>query len=209
MDEGAGIVGVVLCGGRSSRMGGGDKPMLRLGDRAILRRVVERLSPQVRRLAINANGETSRLREYEAPVLTDTVTGYAGPLAGILAGMQWAAGLPGRASLLTVAGDTPFFPRDLAERLAAASARGIAVAASGGRRHPVFALWPVALKDELAHFLAEENDRRVTSFMDGHGAIEVDFPLVSHGGATFDPFFNINTPDDLAEARRIAEAFDP
>jgi molybdopterin-guanine dinucleotide biosynthesis protein A len=205
-------VGVVLCGGRSSRMGGGDKCLLRLGEATILRRAIQRLQPQVAALAVSANGDPSRFSAYGMPILGDSVPGFAGPLAGVLAAMQWATGFAGCGSLLTVAGDTPFFPGDLAERLAEAVSSPparIAVATSAGRRHPVFALWPLTLKERLEHFLTVAGDRRVSAFIDAQGAVEVTFPMVARIGKAFDPFFNVNTPEDLTEARRISEILDP
>ena len=204
------IAGLVLCGGRSSRMGGGDKTLLPLGGSTILSRIVERLG-QLRPLAISANGDPARFSGLGLPILADTVPGYAGPLAGILAGMSWAAG-EGRDRLLTVAGDTPFFPTDLAWRLATATAgqsERIAVASSDNRRHPVFALWPTALRDDLNHFLAESGTGRVNTFIDLHDPVDVAFPLAEHHGRSIDPFFNVNTPADLAEAERIAQMIEP
>lgn len=204
------IAGLILCGGRSSRMGGGDKGLLLLGGSSILSRIAERLGP-IRPLAISANGDPARFSAFPLPVLADTVPGYAGPLAGILAGMLWAAG-QGCGRLLTVAGDTPFFPADLAWRLATAAAGQpdrIAVASSNGRRHPVFALWPTALRDDLKHFLAESGTGKVNTFIDLHDPVDVAFPLAEHHGRSIDPFFNVNTPVDLAEARRIAQMLDP
>ncbi|MEQ1953420.1 molybdenum cofactor guanylyltransferase MobA [Mesorhizobium sp. CN2-181] len=206
----ADIAGIILCGGRSSRMGGGDKSLLTLAGSTILSRIIGRLE-QIHPLAISANGDPSRFSDFGLPILADTVPGFAGPLAGILAGMQWAIE-QGHGRLLTVAGDTPFFPITLADRLveaAAASPASIAVAASNGRRHPVFALWPTALRDDLRRFLTEAKTSRVNSFIDMHDPIDVDFPLIACDGRSIDPFFNVNTPQDLAEAGRIAQMFDP
>ena len=204
------IAGIILCGGRSSRMGGGDKTLLPLGGSTILSRIIERLG-QIRPLAISANGDPARFSAFLLPVLADTVPGYAGPLAGILAGMQWAA-KQGCDRLLTVAGDTPFFPTDLAARLATTAAgqpERIAVASSDGHRHPVFALWPTSLRDDLGRFLVEAGTGRVNSFIDLHDPVDVDFPLVERDGQSIDPFFNVNAPADLAEAGRIAQMLDP
>lgn len=198
--------GVILSGGRSSRMGGGDKSLMPLGGSTLLGRIVRRLQPQVQALAISANGDADRFSAFGQPVLSDTVPGFAGPLAGVLAAMRWADE-GGYDVLLSAAGDTPFFPNDLAKRLADAMPPGadrIAVATSGGRRHPIFALWPVRLKDALANFLADPANRRVNDFIDAHGAVEVEFPPAVVGDLSFDPFFNVNTPADLAEAERIA-----
>ncbi|MFI0846278.1 molybdenum cofactor guanylyltransferase MobA [Mesorhizobium sp. IMUNJ 23232] len=204
------IAGLILCGGRSSRMGGGDKSLLPLGSSTILARIISRLGP-IRPLAISANGDAARFSAFALPVLADTIPGYAGPLAGILAGMHWAAG-QGREYLLTVAGDTPFFPTDLAGHLATAVAGlpgRIAVASSNGRRHPVFALWPTALRHDLGRFLVESGTGRVNTFIDLHDPVDVAFPLFEHDGQSIDPFFNINVPADLAEAERIAQMLDP
>lgn len=196
------MAAVVLAGGRSSRMGGRDKPLLPLQGRPLLAHLLDRLEPQVERIGINANGDPARFASFGLPVITDTVPGFAGPLAGVLAGMEWAASLPGVATLATVAGDTPFFPADLIARLARAPRRHIALAASAGRTHPVFGLWPLPLRLDLARFLAE-GGRKVLDFVARHPSTVVDFPLQEG----LDPFFNINTPEDLAAAeRRVVEA---
>jgi molybdopterin-guanine dinucleotide biosynthesis protein A len=192
------IAAVVLVGGRSSRMGGGDKPLLPLAGRPILAHVLERLQPQIGRIAINANGDSARFAEFGLPVVADTVPGFAGPLAGLLAGMAWAAGLPGASTLATVAGDTPFFPADLIAKLPQAPAGHIGLAASAGRTHPVFGLWPLALRADLARFI-KDGGRRVMDFVARHPVSVVDFPIEGGG----DPFFNINTPEDLAAAERL------
>ncbi|MER9555252.1 molybdenum cofactor guanylyltransferase MobA [Mesorhizobium sp. M0323] len=205
------IAGIILAGGRSSRMGGGDKTLLALGDGTLLDRVVSRLGPQVGPLALNANGDPTRFAAAGLPVLADTVKGYAGPLAGILTGLEWASDTTCQA-LVTAAGDTPFLPRDMVERLlAAAYARpgSIAVSCSGGKRHPTFALWPLGLDQALRQFLVEEDNRRVAAFIDRHGFVEVEFPILKSGGAEIDPFFNINTPDDLAQAAHLLRSIEP
>ncbi|MER8422878.1 MULTISPECIES: molybdenum cofactor guanylyltransferase MobA [unclassified Mesorhizobium] len=205
------IAGIILAGGRSSRMGGGDKTLLALGDGTLLDRVVSRLGPQVGPLALNANGDPARFAATGLPVLADTVKGYAGPLAGILTGLEWASDTTCQA-LVTAAGDTPFLPKDMVERLlAAAYARpgSIAVACSGGKRHPTFALWPLGLDQALRQFLVEEDNRRVSAFIDRHGFVEVDFPILKSRGAEIDPFFNINTPDDLARAAHLLQSIEP
>ncbi|ESX82296.1 molybdenum cofactor guanylyltransferase MobA [Mesorhizobium sp. M0027] len=205
------IAGIILAGGRSSRMGGGDKTLLALGDWTLLDRVVSRLGPQVGPLALNANGDPARFAATGLPVLADTVKGYAGPLAGILTGLEWASDTTCQA-LVTAAGDTPFLPKDMVERLlAAAYARpgSIAVACSGGKRHPTFALWPLGLDQALRQFLVEEDNRRVSAFIDRHGFVEVDFPILKSRGAEIDPFFNINTPDDLARAAHLLQSIEP
>ncbi|BCG94578.1 molybdenum cofactor guanylyltransferase MobA [Mesorhizobium sp. 131-2-1] len=203
------IAGIILAGGQSRRMGGGDKTLLALGGRSLLDHVVKRLVPQVGPLALSANGDPARFAGFGLPVLADTVEGYAGPLAGILTGMEWAS--IACDAVVTVAGDTPFFPKSMVERLAAAAAtkRGaIAVASSGGRRHPTFALWPLGLHDALRRFLVDEDNRRVSTFIDRHDVVEVEFPMLASGGQQIDPFFNINTPDDLAIAERLLQSIE-
>jgi molybdopterin-guanine dinucleotide biosynthesis protein A len=212
MTAAAGIAGIVLAGGRATRLGGGDKPLRPLGGRPMLAHILERLEPQVRPLAISANGDPTRLAEYGLPVLADDGPGgQAGPLAGILSGMRWAK-VEGDKKMLTVAGDTPFFPLDLAARLSqavAGRADHVAVAASGGRRHPVFALWPVSLEADLSEFLAESATFSVSAFLEKHETVSVDFPMASAAGKTIDPFFNVNTPEDLAEAEAVMRGEKP
>jgi molybdopterin-guanine dinucleotide biosynthesis protein A len=200
------IAGLVLAGGRATRLGGGDKPLRLLGGRPMLKRVFERLLPQVRQAALSANGDPARFATFGLPVLPDGgAESQAGPLAGILSGLRWARRNTDSTRLLTVAGDTPFFPTDLAARLSAAADHPdrIAVAASGGRRHPVFALWAVSLEEDLKRFLAESATFSVTSFLDMHDAATVDFPMLRIAGEEADPFFNVNTPQDLAEAEEM------
>jgi len=199
-------LGVILAGGQARRMGGGDKCLLNLGGRSLLARVCERLAPQVAGVALNANGDPARFAGHALTVLPDSVTGFAGPLAGVLAGMDWAAG-QGVDRIVTVAADTPFFPLDLVARLQAASAGGslpFSLAATieigaeaGGRpvRHPTFGLWPVGLRDDLRAAL-DRGVRKVVQWTDRHGA----------GMALFDDpdaFFNVNTPADLARAEAM------
>lgn len=195
--------GIILAGGRATRMGGGDKGALVLGGRTLFDRVIDRLGPQVDALALNANGAGSRLMEYGLPVLADSVPDRPGPLAGVLAGLDWAAG-QGHSHVITVAADTPFFPPDLARRLQAAAEKTntpIALAATheDGRlvRHPTFGYWPVALRDDLRAALAH-GVRKVVLWTDRHGAATALFPD--------DVFFNINTQDDLAAAEQMLNA---
>ncbi|CAM5620066.1 Molybdenum cofactor guanylyltransferase [Mycolicibacterium aubagnense] len=200
------VAGVILAGGLSSRMGGGDKGLLSLGGQSILDRVTARFAPQVGSLALNANGDPNRFSAFQHSILADTVTGFPGPLAGILTGLEWAGTKTKAAMITTVAADTPFFPLNLVARLAAAidgRDEVIAVARSSGRLHPTFALWPARLREPLRHFLVEEGNRRVLSFIERHRFLEVDFPLQPLRSGTLDPFFNINTPADLVEAERI------
>ncbi|MEM9095508.1 MAG: molybdenum cofactor guanylyltransferase MobA [Pseudomonadota bacterium] len=195
--------GVILAGGLSRRMGGGDKSVLDLGGATILSRVRRRLSEQVEDLALNANGDPSRFRALELPVVPDTIDGFAGPLAGVLAGLDWAAEA-GYDKIVTVAADTPFFPSDLVERLtAAAEAENdapLACAQTQGRDHPTFGLWSVALREDLRTALAEEGLRKVVLWTERHGCARAEFPMVETTRGPLDPFFNVNTPDDMAEA---------
>lgn len=194
------IAGVILAGGRSSRMGGRDKAFVELGRRPLIGHAIERLGAQCAPLAINANGGAERFAAFGLPVLPDDPPDYAGPLAGVLAGLDWAAA-EGCSHIVTVAVDTPFFPRDLVARLRAETGpSGLALAASGeGKiwRHPTFGLWPVALRDDLRAALGE-GMRKIVLWADLHDPGRADFGV--DGG---DPFFNINTPDDLAEAERM------
>ena len=198
-----GIVGVVLAGGLARRMGGGDKGLVELHGRPILDHVLERLAPQVERIIINANGEPARLASYELPIVPDSVEGFAGPLAGVLAGMEWAAReCPDTRWIVTAATDTPFFPRDLVARLQQAVAdqnADMACAASGGRHHPVFGLWPVALAPDLRRAMTTEGIRKVDAWTAGHRLAVAEFADQPH-----DPFFNVNRPDDVREAEGIA-----
>lgn len=204
------VAGIILAGGLSRRMGGGDKALAPLAGRTLLDRVIDRLTPQVEALALNANGDSARFGAVALPVVPDTVPGFAGPLAGLLAGLEWAAAETPCRWLLTVAADTPFFPNDLASRLLAATEGhpgAIAVARSEGVRHPTFALWPLELAEPLRHALVEEGARRVSAFIDANAYVDVDFtPLSLADGTAVDPFFNINTPQDLAEAERLARS---
>jgi molybdopterin-guanine dinucleotide biosynthesis protein A len=197
------LPGLVLAGGLSRRMGGGDKCLRPFAGATILDRIVARLRPQVSSIAINANGDAARFARFGLPVLADTVEGFAGPLAGILAGMRWAAAAqPAATHMLSVASDAPFFPVDLAARLlSGASAAGtpLACAASAGQAHPVFGLWPVALADDLERAMREEGLRKVDAWTSRHGCAEVEFPFAGD----VDPFFNVNRPDDLAAAEAL------
>ena len=186
------IAGLVLAGGRARRMGGGDKVLLSLGDRTVLEHLLERLTPQVAHIAISANGEASRFAHLGLTVLPDAGVGQ-GPLAGVAAGLAWAASM-GAAALLTVPGDTPFIPETLAEALAPAPAW----AETGGALHPLVALWPVAAP--LAAWLQGGGSLRVRDFGMSIGMRAVRFD------GTPDPFLNINTPADLAQARALGKA---
>lgn len=195
-------LGVILAGGQARRMGGGDKGLLTVGQTTLLDLVIDRLSPQVEGLAINANGDPARFARFGLPVLADMIAEYPGPLAGVLAGLDWAAG-QGGTHIVTAAADTPFFPADLVPRLTLASEQSgkpIALARTENGRHPTFGLWPVDLRDDLRSSL-EKGVRKVVQWTDSHGTATADFPVVG-----FDPFFNVNTPDDLAEAERLVAA---
>jgi molybdopterin-guanine dinucleotide biosynthesis protein A len=192
-------LGVILAGGRATRMGGGDKGLLPLGTGTILDQVIDRLRPQVAGLALNANGDPVRFAFLGVPVLPDSVEGFAGPLAGVLAGLDWAAG-EGAETIVTVAADTPFFPCDLVPRLQLAAegmAHPLALAATPDGRQPTFGLWPVALRADLRAALAG-GLRKVVQWTDAHGGRRA---LFDEGG---DPFFNVNTPQDLARAQHMA-----
>ena len=197
-------LGVILAGGRASRMGGGDKGLLALGGRPLLAHAIERLEPQVPALALNANGDPTRFARFGLPVLADSVPGLPGPLAGVLAGLDWAAG-QGAESIVTVAADTPFFPCDLVPRLLLAGegmAHPLVLAATAGaegevRLQPTFGLWPVVLREMLRGALAQ-GERKVRVWAEAQGARVAAFAELG-----FDPFFNINTPEDLDRARAI------
>lgn len=198
------IAGVILAGGRATRMGGGDKGLRVVGGRRLMDHALDRLAPQVGTLAINANGDPARLAEFGLPVLADSLPDHPGPLAGVLAGLDWAAGI-GAQSIVTAAADTPFFPRDLVARLvAAAGPSGLCLAASpdeDGRmqRHPTFGLWPVALRHDLRSALTG-GLRKIVLWTDVHGAGTAAFP-----SDPFDPFFNVNTPEDIALAETLVD----
>lgn len=200
------IVGVLLAGGLSRRMGGGDKCLANLGGRTMLAHSLARLQPQVSTIILNANGEPARFGDIGLPVVADPVDGFVGPLAGVLAGMQWTrANRPDASHIATASTDAPFLPLDLVTRLAAAlgsQPRHIALASSGGHLHPVIGLWPVALADDLEAQLLE-GTRKVLHWTDRHGTVAVEFPLTEINGNAVDPFFNANRPEELDEARRI------
>jgi len=207
------VAGVVLAGGLARRMGGGDKTLKPIGGRPMLAMVIERLAPQVSALAINAIGDPARFAAFDLPVIADTIAGFAGPLAGILAGMVWArANHPGCRYLASVAGDTPFFPADLVAKLAAGCGEAedtIALAASANGVHPVFGLWPVALADNLEDFLTKGDTRKILAFTDRYVQLNVPFDHIDLAdGEALDPFFNINAPEDVARAEAIVQALE-
>jgi molybdopterin-guanine dinucleotide biosynthesis protein A len=195
--------GVLLAGGLARRMGGGDKPMRQIGGRSILARVIARLAPQCDGLILNANGDPSRFAGFGLPVIADNVGNFPGPLAGILAGLDWAAAnRPGVGWMLSAAADCPFLPRDLVDRLHRARAEQnaeLAVAASAGQSHPVIGLWRVALREELRHALVVEDIRKIDRWTARYRLATVTWPT-----KPLDPFFNANTVDDIAEAEKLA-----
>ena len=188
---------VIVAGGGASRMGGGDKCLLPLAGHPMLATIVERLAGQTAPLALNANGDPDRFAAFGLPVLADTVSKPAGPLAGLLAAMDWAASATGAQAVVTVAGDTPYLPVDLVQRLSEASAGSarVALAASQNRLHPVFGLWPLAYREALVRYLVNSPTFRVASFAQACGFVQVDFDFDG-----LDPFFNVNTPEDLETA---------
>ncbi len=196
-------LGVLLAGGLSRRMGGGDKPLLTIGGRPILERAIARLAPQCNGLILNANGDPARFASFGLPVVADTVEGFAGPLAGILAALEWAAAhRPNVQWVLSASADTPFLPRDLAERLqqaALASDARIAVAESGGREHWVIGVWSVALRHELHRALVADGVRKVGSWLAQYKIAKAAWPA-----EPLDPFFNINTIEDRVLAEKLA-----
>ncbi|MGH7045625.1 MAG: molybdenum cofactor guanylyltransferase MobA [Stellaceae bacterium] len=198
-------VGLLLAGGQSRRMGGGDKSLQLLAGTTLLERVIARLAPQVDALVLNANGDPARFARFGLAVVADSVPGFAGPLAGVLAGLDWAAAHhPDCASIVSVATDAPFLPETLVARLAdACEAAGadLACAASGGRSHPVFGLWPVALREDLRRAVVVEGVRKVDQWTGRHKLVTVPF-----ADRPVDPFFNANRPEELAAAAALLDA---
>ena len=196
------IVGVVLAGGLSRRMGGTDKTLISLGGKPMIGHVLERLAPQVGDVAINANGDTDRFKPFSVPVIEDSIQGYKGPLAGILTAMRWARRIHRATHVVTTAADTPFLPADLVLRFrqCATGRETIAMAISGSGRHPVFALWPTSLAEDLESWLKETDTLKVTMWTRRHECVDCSFAEYGDGS---DPFFNVNTPDDLAAAETI------
>ena len=200
-------LGLVLAGGLARRMGGGDKIMLRIGGSTILERVLDRFRPQCAAIVLNANGDPARFASTGLPVVPDSIPDFAGPLAGILAGLDWAAAhAPDIAWIASVPGDGPFLPRDLVARLhdarMAAADKPLACARSGDWRHPVVGLWPVALRADLRRALVEEDLHKIELWTARHGIAIAEWP-----DQPVDPFFNVNTPDDAAAAERIAQQY--
>ncbi len=199
---GVDTVGLLLAGGLSRRMGGGDKALREIGGKPILDRVIERMRPQVSALVLNANGDPARFEAYGLPVVADSIADFAGPLAGILAGLDWAAAnRPDCEVVASVATDAPFLPEDLVARLAAgmsAAGADLACAASGGQAHPVIGLWPVRLREDLRRAVVDEGIRKVDVWTGRYRLATVEFPV-----GRIDPFFNANRPEDLAVAEAL------
>ncbi len=202
------IGAVILAGGMSRRMGGGDKTLHRLAGRPILDHVVARIRPQVDVVILNANGDPARFAAWELPIIPDYIAGFPGPLAGIHASMEWAAkNFPGIADILSIPADLPFLPPNLAaelEKSRSTEGAEIALASSGGQIHPTVALWPVRLAAALRHAIVEEDMRKVTEFANRYTLAVAEFPVDG-----IDPFHNINSPEDLAEAEILAGTLFP
>jgi molybdenum cofactor guanylyltransferase len=196
-------LGLILAGGLARRMGGGDKARIKVGGRTILDRVLATMTPQCSALIINANGDPARFADTRLPVVADSIPDFAGPLAGILAGLDWAAAhAPDVADIASVPGDCPFLPSDLVQRLAATRAKAktpLACARSGEWRHPVVGLWPLALREDLRKALMVDGLHKIEIWTARHGVAIADWPA-----APVDPFFNVNTPEDVAAAERVA-----
>jgi molybdopterin-guanine dinucleotide biosynthesis protein A len=196
------VIGLLLAGGLARRMGGGDKPLATLGGRTILDHVTARLKPQCDGLILNANGDPARFARWGLPVVPDDLPDHPGPLAGILAGLDWlAANRPDVGALVSVAADTPFIPADLVTRLVASAREAgmpLACAASGGWTHPVVGLWPIAIRQALRQALTIEGERKIDRFTARHGVAHAAWPV-----DPVDPFFNVNTPEELAQAEAL------
>jgi molybdenum cofactor guanylyltransferase len=195
--------GLVLAGGLARRMGGGDKALIKIGNETILQRALDRLKPQVSDIVLNANGDPARFSSFGLPVVADSVPDFAGPLAGILAGLDWvAANKPSTEWVVSVPGDCPFLPRDLVAKLHEARTRegkALACAHSGDWRHPVVGLWQVALREDLRRAITVEDLRKIEVWTARHGVALANWPV-----EPVDPFFNVNTPEDVAKATALA-----
>ncbi|MCZ7642486.1 MAG: molybdenum cofactor guanylyltransferase MobA [Pseudorhodoplanes sp.] len=195
-------IGLILAGGMATRMGGGDKALIEIGGRTILERVLETLTPQCERILLNANGDPRRFARFGLTAIADDIPDFAGPLAGILAGLEWIARhAPGVAWMASVPGDCPFLPHDLVARLHAARTaqdKPLACARSGNWRHPVVGLWPLSLRHDLRKALVEEDLHKVEIWTARHGIAIAEWP-----DAPVDPFFNVNTPEDRMRAAAL------
>jgi molybdopterin-guanine dinucleotide biosynthesis protein A len=206
-------LGVILAGGASRRMGGDHKGLMEIGGAPMLQHVADRLAPQVAELAISVHGAGDAFRRFGLPLITDAASEQHGPLAGVHAGMGWAsASRPEARWIVTAPCDAPFCPRDLVARLRAgalaapADVPRIAIAASNGRSHFAFGLWPIALGADLEAYLGA-GERRMQGWIERHAHIAVEFPLLRHRDQTLDPFFNVNTPADIDTARTFLADF--
>ena len=203
-----GVAGVLLAGGRATRMGGGDKSLHSLAGRPILAHVIERVRPQVSVLLLNANGDPARFQGFGLPVEGDVIEDFAGPLAGILTGLEWAgAHAPGCRWVASFPTDAPFLPEDLVRRMVAAVGAEdahIGCAASGGRTHPVVALWPVGLAGDLRRAMTEDGVRKIDRWTARYRVAYVEY-----AAEPVDPFFNVNRPGDLERAERLLGADTP
>jgi len=201
-------LGLVLAGGLARRMGGGDKAFLKIGGQTILQRSLARFQPQCTSIVLNANGDPKRFEDYPFPVVADDIPDFAGPLAGILAGLDWTAkNKPEIEWIASVPGDCPFVPRDLVSKLHAARIaenQKLACAKSGDWRHPVVGVWPVSLRADLRHALMDEGLHKIEVWTRRHGVAIAEWP-----DKPVDPFFNVNTPEDLAKAEALAPTLDP
>jgi molybdopterin-guanine dinucleotide biosynthesis protein A len=202
------LTGVLLAGGQSRRLGGGDKGLLALAGKPMIAHVRDRLAPQVGQMVLSANGDPSRFAALGLPIVADTVAGFAGPLAGLLAGMRWSeANAPEARAIVSVSADAPFLPEDLVARLSTTAAgrpARIVLGRSDSGVHPVIGLWPLALAADLETAL-ESGVRKVLDWARRHDTVEATFPPIELDGRTVDPFFNVNTPEELAEARALIE----
>ncbi|WP_088344318.1 MULTISPECIES: molybdenum cofactor guanylyltransferase MobA [Rhodomicrobium] len=201
-----GIIGIILAGGLSRRMGGGAKALMPLAGRPMVAHVIGRIAPYVDACVLNVNGDASAFAQFGLPIVADSFGDYAGPLAGLLSGMRWAAEHRLEARwVVTAPCDTPLLPENYVDALAAEGPDGatVVIAASGGREHFASGLWPVALADELAAFLAS-GERRIQSWIERNPNKTLTFPLIDDGRGGVDPFFNVNTPEELAMAERFA-----
>jgi molybdopterin-guanine dinucleotide biosynthesis protein A len=198
------IVGVVLAGGQSRRFGGGDKGFADLDGRPVLFHVIENFRPQVGSLILNANGDAERFAQFGLDVVSDNESPGHGPLSGILAALDWTkCHAPDCSAVATVSTDVPFLPPDLVERLhEERSDDEVAIATSAGRRHPTVAIWPLSARSAVAHSLGE-SAFSANALAAKLNAVAVSFPMREIAGRSVDPFFNINTPDDLATARAL------
>lgn len=199
-------VGLVLAGGQATRMGGGDKGMRQIGGETILSRALSRIAPHCQSIALNANGDPSRFAAFGLPVVADSIADFAGPLAGILAGMDWvAANRPDVDWMASVPGDCPFLPRDLIPRLHTvriAEGKPLACAKSGDWRHPVVAIWPVELREELRRALTDEGLRKIEVWTERYGVAIAEWP-----DEPIDFFFNVNRPEDLRKAEELTRQY--